>query len=267
MFDKQIIDTDKFCDMPITAKALYFLLGMEADDRGFVSPRRIMRLHGGTEDDLKILIAKRYVLYFESGVVVITDWNKNNYLDKNRLKETEFIDELRTLELVDQKYQFSTGFSQPLIGQLPISVENYSQSSDLLLNKCLTSIEENSIEEYRTEQKAAKKNVRFSPPNVDDVSSYCKERNNLVDPQSFVDFYSSKGWLVGNAKMKDWKAAVRTWEQRSGFKAPEEAQGTPCKYEDWMPIEWISITDQQRGNLVEKRKKLQKPLDNLYITC
>lgn len=64
--------------------------------------------------------------------------------------------------------------------------------------------------------KEEKKRKRFAPPSVSDVSAYCKERNNNVDPEAFVDFYASKGWMVGENKMKDWKAAVRTWERRSG---------------------------------------------------
>lgn len=55
---------------------------------------------------------------------------------------------------------------------------------------------------------------RFAPPTVADVAAYCQERGNTVDPQRFVDFYASKGWKVGSQQMKDWKAAVRTWERR-----------------------------------------------------
>ena len=104
MFDKSIIDTDRFTDMPMTTKALYFLLGMEADDFGFVSPKRIMRMHGGTDDDVKILVAKNFVIPFESGVLVITDWNKHNWLDKRHIKATEHQEELKSLALVDKKY-------------------------------------------------------------------------------------------------------------------------------------------------------------------
>ena len=104
MFDRRIVDLDRFTDMPMTTKALYFLLGMEADDYGFVSPRRVMRIHGGTEDDLKMLIAKNFVISFESGVVVITDWNRNNYLDKNKIRDTEYLCELRQLECRNNRY-------------------------------------------------------------------------------------------------------------------------------------------------------------------
>ena len=62
---------------------------------------------------------------------------------------------------------------------------------------------------------------RFTPPTVDEVAAYCGERNNRIDPKTFVDFYASKGWVVGKSKMKDWKAAIRTWEKRDGNSQPE----------------------------------------------
>ena len=62
---------------------------------------------------------------------------------------------------------------------------------------------------------------RFTPPTVDEVAAYCGERNNRIDPQTFMDFYASKGWVVGKSKMKDWKAAIRTWEKRDGNSHPE----------------------------------------------
>ena len=67
-----------------------------------------------------------------------------------------------------------------------------------------------------------KENSRFAPPSLEDVRIYCSDRNNSVDPQRFIDFYESKGWMVGKNKMKDWKAAVRTWEQRDDGKSKKE---------------------------------------------
>lgn len=71
----------------------------------------------------------------------------------------------------------------------------------------------------------------FSPPSVDDVRTYCKERKNSVEAQRFVDFYSSKGWKVGNQPMKDWKAAVRTWEQRDDTNRPKNT--VDDQYTNW----------------------------------
>ena len=89
MFSLQIVDTDKFLDLPTSAQALYFHLGMHADDDGFVaSPKRIMRSVGCREDDLSILVVKEFVIPFDSGVIVITDWKLNNTLKNDRYKRT-----------------------------------------------------------------------------------------------------------------------------------------------------------------------------------
>lgn len=69
-------------------------------------------------------------------------------------------------------------------------------------------------QECKNDKNEKKKSSAFVPPSLEDVKAYCQERNNRVDPQAFIDFYSSKGWFVGKNKMKDWKAAIRTWESR-----------------------------------------------------
>lgn len=77
-------------------------------------------------------------------------------------------------------------------------------------------------EKEKEKDKESKPPRRFTPPTVEQVQAYCKERGNAVDPERFVDFYTAKGWRVGNQQMQDWKAAVRTWEQRQT--KPEQAQ-------------------------------------------
>lgn len=104
MFDKGIIDTDRFLDMPLSTRALYFFLGMEADDYGFVSPRRTIKIHGGSEDDIKVLIAKKFAIAFDSGVIVITDWHKHNWIDKRYVKPTEYMDEYNSLCIINKQY-------------------------------------------------------------------------------------------------------------------------------------------------------------------
>lgn len=69
------------------------------------------------------------------------------------------------------------------------------------------------------ESKGKRKSTRFSPPTVDEVQAYCNERGNGIDARHFVDFYEARGWKYGNTSIKDWKACIRTWEQRNGFKA------------------------------------------------
>ena len=94
MFAKSIVMSDAFLDMPMSARCLYFTLGMFGDDDGFVnSPKGIMRQIGASIDDMNILIAKKFVLVFESGVIVIKHWRVNNYLRNDRYKETKYQDE------------------------------------------------------------------------------------------------------------------------------------------------------------------------------
>jgi hypothetical protein len=102
MFAKTIIDSDAFLDMPLSSQALYFHLGMRADDEGFInSPRKIMRMVGASEDDMKILTAKNFVIPFQSGVVVIKHWRLHNYIQKDRYKETVYQEERKMLTVKD----------------------------------------------------------------------------------------------------------------------------------------------------------------------
>ncbi len=100
MFSPQIVDSDAFLEMPVSAQSLYFHLGMRADDDGFVgNPRKILRMIGGNEDDLKVLIAKRFLLIFESGVVVIKHWRIHNLIRHDRYHQTTYIEEKKGLEI------------------------------------------------------------------------------------------------------------------------------------------------------------------------
>lgn len=102
MFTQKIIDSDPFLDMPLSTQALYFHLNMRADDDGFVNnPKRIQRTIGASEDDLKLLIAKRFLIGFECGVIVIKHWRMHNTLRKDRYNPTQYQDELAMLEVKD----------------------------------------------------------------------------------------------------------------------------------------------------------------------
>lgn len=103
MFAKTIVLSDAFLDMPLSARCLYFTLGMLADDDGFVNaPRSVMRQCGASDDDMKLLIAKKFVLLYESGVIVIKHWRVNNYLRNDRYTETKYVDEKATLTVDDK---------------------------------------------------------------------------------------------------------------------------------------------------------------------
>lgn len=103
-FSNKIVGSDAFLEMPLSTQALYFQLGMNADDDGFVnSPRRLVRYVGASEDDFKLLIAKRFILYFEEGVVVIKHWRMHNSLKNDRLKMTQYPEIAARLYIKDNK--------------------------------------------------------------------------------------------------------------------------------------------------------------------
>ena len=218
MFAKTIVTSDAFLDMPASTRCLYFLLGMVADDDGFVNnPKSIMRQAGATTDDMNLLIAKRFILNFQSGVVVIKHWCIHNTIQKDRYKETKYLEEKALLALDDNK-----AYTEAVPGWYPECIQDVSNSdTQVRLGKDRlgeVSVGKESIEE---EASPSTRSKRFTPPTVDEVRAYCLERGNCVNPQRFVDYYSSNGWMVGKNKMKDWQAAVRTWEQK-------ESKGRPA---------------------------------------
>ncbi|MGK4058145.1 replication protein [Loigolactobacillus coryniformis] len=102
MFSLKITDTDPFLDMPLSSQAFYFHLNMHADDDGFISNvKTLMRMVKANEDDLKLLIAKQFILPFDTGVVVIKDWRIHNYIQKDRYSPTVYTDEKAQLKVSD----------------------------------------------------------------------------------------------------------------------------------------------------------------------
>ena len=99
MFSPTITESDSFLDMPLSTQALYFHLGMYADDDGFVNPGKIMRMLGANSDDLKILGVKRFILLFPNGVVVIKHWKINNLVRKDWYRQTQYLEERSTLHV------------------------------------------------------------------------------------------------------------------------------------------------------------------------
>lgn len=135
MFDKSITKCDNFMEMPDSSQNLYFHLSMEADDDGFVDNwKSIMRMTGKKEDDLKLLIAKQFIIPFESGVIVIKHWRINNFLRKDRHKGTKYLNELNSLKIEkNEEYSLKTDIDEPWLTSGQPSIEE-------------NSIEENSID-------------------------------------------------------------------------------------------------------------------------
>lgn len=212
MFAKTIIDSDAFLEMPITSQLLYFHLSMRGDDDGFVNkPKSIMRMCGCKDDDLAILFARKFLIPFESGVVVIKHWKIHNYIRKDSYVETKYKEEKAMLELDEnQSYRMLSDGA---------CVTGSSQVCDGYVTGMST---QDRIGKDRTGKDIyieGGKSTRFTPPTLKEVTDYCTERGNNVDAERFINFYSSKGWMVGKNKMKDWKAAVRSWENKEPKKS------------------------------------------------
>lgn len=131
MFAKTIVLSDAFLDMPLSARCLYFTLGMLADDDGFInSPKSVMRQCGASEDDLRVLMSKKFVLAFQSGVIVIKHWRINNYLRNDRYNGTKYVEEMASLKL-NENGSYSYGI--PSSGIPSIDKDSIDKYRDIVL--------------------------------------------------------------------------------------------------------------------------------------
>lgn len=220
MFSKSIVDSDAFLDMPLSTQALYFHFGMRADDDGFVnSPRKIQKMISASEDDIKVLIAKGFIIPFDSGVVVIKHWKMHNTLKSDRYKPTAYQEEKAllfekpnksyTLDPAEAKQKLTSGTEpEPLWNQPGTELEPQLSVDKRSINK-------------RSGSVSAPNRKRFAPPTLDEVreymTAYATEHNMQIDAdlqaEKFIAYHESRGWVIGknNQQMKRWKGAAGTW--------------------------------------------------------
>lgn len=225
MFTKKVTDDDNFMALSSSAQALYLHLSMSADDDGFSNQVSVsmFKAHASVQD-LQALLEKRYIYQFDNGVIVIKHWRMANALRKDRYTPTVFQEEIKKLDVKDNgSYTWLPDGCQMVAARLP----------QVRLGK-------DSIDKDNREGKSR----AFTPPSLIEVTDYCRERNNTVDPQRFIDFYESKGWFVGKNKMKDWKAAVRTWEQRDK-NTPKPKQD--CMQREYSDSDFLAIERKKLG--------------------
>lgn len=218
MFTKRITESDAFLDMPSSTQMLYFHFSMNADDDGFVNnPKKIQKMCGASDDDFKLLIAKSFIILFDSGIIVIKHWKMHNYIQADRYRPTDYVEEKSMLGIKSNKAY-----------TLDVSKMDTECIQNGYIGK--VSIDKDSKEKDSKEDSVGEeKSKRFYPPTIDEVKQYCEERKNNIDPMAFIDFYSSKGWMIGKNRMKDWKAAVRTWER----KRKEQSKAESSVYDEW----------------------------------
>ena len=238
MISQKIVDSDAFLEMPQSSQNLYFHLNMRADDDGFVgNPKKIIRMIGASDDDYKILIAKRFIIVFESGVCVIKHWLIHNLIRNDRYNETQYLEEKKQLQVKENKSY--TEAWQPNGNQMATQVRIGKVSID----------KDNMVADAPAKPK-------FQKPTVQELTAYIKEKNYNVDASRFFNFYESKGWKVGKNPMVNWKAAVATWNK-------DEPKTTPSRAVKEFKVEQATFeTDEEREATKQKLKAIR---NNIFI--
>lgn len=243
MFNNSVVGSDEFLEMPDSSQNLYFHLSMQADDDGFVDKwKSIMRMTGKKEDDLKILIAKSFVIPFDTGVLVIRHWRLNNYLQKDRYKETIYKDEKARLT-IDKSNVYN------------------------LDTECIHSIDKNRLDKISIDKNSKEKEQEESESCGDGfqkVSKFYEENINLLTPytskvlEDFTDelgedlvIYAMQISVENNKKTISYiKAILNNWT-KANIKTLEEA-----KRENKKKVN----TDKQ----IEQRNYTEDEFESLY---
>jgi hypothetical protein len=156
---------------------------------------------GASEDDMKLLLAKSFILLFDTGIIVIKHWRINNYIQNDRYKPTMYTDERSMLTLKDNN--------------------EYLLEGECIQNGYITDTQYRLGKDSKGKD-SKEKSGRFTPPSLEDVTAYINEKGIVLDPEAFIDFYTSKGWKVGSSTMKDWQAAARNWARRDKQNEPKQ---------------------------------------------
>lgn len=209
-FNKKITESDAFLDMPLSTQCLYFHLNMNGDDDGFVNnPKRIMRTIGASDDDLKLLIAKSFILVFESGVIVIKHWRMHNTLRNDRYHPTSYQEEYRQLGIKDnQSYTLETKW-QPNGNQLETE-HNITKHNITKHNKHIYGEYKNVLLSDEEFEKLKNEFPNDYQKRIEAVSEYC----------------ASSGKTY-----KNYLATIRKWAKKD---TPKEERKVDYYKEEWL---------------------------------
>lgn len=224
MFAKTIVTSDAFLDMPASTRCLYFFLGMVADDDGFVNnPKSIMRQSGATTDDLNLLIAKRFILTFKSGVVVIKHWCIHNTIQKDRYKETKYLEERSTL-MLDENRAYTEAVSSVYTDR--IQDVSKLEPQDRLSKDSLS--KSNVVEDNDIGSAAPPKPVRHKYGRYKNVLLTDDEMDKLKAefPRDWGDRIERLSeYMASTGKSyKNFLATIRNWAKRDGPKTQAKSR-------------------------------------------
>lgn len=199
MFAKTIIDSDAFIDMPLSTQALYFHLSMRADDDGFINnPKKIQRMIGASDDDLKVLLTKRFIICFSSGIVVIKHWKIHNYIRNDRYKPTIYVEEKSMLASKENgAYEELETFGIPSDRQEVYQMYTHVRLCNDNLDKDITTT------------------TTGEAPSLTDVYMYfreCVDKNADREAEKFHAYNAKRGWDC----LPNWKGTADLWIARIG---------------------------------------------------
>ena len=249
MFSQQITESDSFLDMPLSSQALYFHLGMSADDDGFVNnPKRIQRVIGANEDDLKLLIAKKFIIPFESGIVVIKHWKIHNYIRGDRIKETVYAEEMAMLTtkdngaytlIADDNCQSNdsqvTDKCPHRLGKVSIGKDRLGKDSLGKDNTSCSQLSDESVSPEADVEAVILNDQSEWRPSVELYEEYVRLYPNLDIAK---EFRSIRAWCIGNpAKLKTRKGVLRfvnSWFEKAQNRRSTSGSGKGNV--DWMNV-------------------------------
>ncbi len=259
MFAKSIIDSDAFLEMPMSARLLYYDLAMRADDDGFVnSPKKIMKIVGATNDDMNILIGRRFVLNFDSEIIVIKHWRIHNYIRNDRYKETNYIDEKSMLCLDKNKaYTFkNTGVGIP---------NGYHWDTQVRLGK--DSIGKDSIDKINIEEddNSCEKNIfDIYQEEIGSLSSRQFEKLNNYSDKLSEDLIIEAIYRTSDANAKSFKyfeTIVKDWINK-GYKTLGDIKELKRKNRKEVVVpEWLDKTTEKEKSLITDDDRKEYGID------
>ena len=274
MFSLSVVDTDWFLDLPLSTQALYFHLNMRADDDGFVdAPNSIVRKIGASKNDFDLLIAKRYVLQFESGIIVIKHWRMHNSIRQDRIKHTQFQEELSRLRIKENgsytdNFEGMTTKCQPNDNQVSTKcVQNVSTDIDLGLDIDKDLVLEKEISK---EKNPGGTSPLDTPSNIKhkygtygwvkltdkQYETLCKDFNkDLIDRviTKLDEYMQSNG---NKNKYKDCNLVIRKAIRENWFKVKDEEFSSESKrYVEWEELQTAPLSDEEFYKMYPNAKR------------
>ena len=216
MFTGKITESDAFLDMPLSSQCLYFHLCMYADDEGFVkNPKRIQRMVGAADDDMRVLIGKNFVISYETGVIVIKHWKMHNLIRKDRMHETEYKEE-KAMLYIKENGAYTLDSTQGV----PLLTTKCQPNDNQVADKCHTEVRlgKDSIGKDRLVKDSIDNNkpVKHKHGEYKHVLLTDKERDRLMDEFGEAETSEAIKYLDEYIEMKGYKAkshylAIRKW--------------------------------------------------------